>query len=198
MADHHGWKVAAAFTSAEEEARRVRESAGLGDECWRIKIEIRSVEPVKVELPKPADVWPLARGHALVTCGPEDRETTLRDIRTFCSSHPCARWTDVSPVTATLVLAGPQSREILGKLVSLDVSDAKFPGGCARATGLGPIHVTLLRQDLGGVPAFRILVGREVAEFVWDAIRHAGEVVPFGLGALQLLERSPVAASRAR
>lgn len=198
MTVHHGWKVAAAFTSPAEEERRVREFAGLSDECWGVKIEIKSAKPFEPALSEPAEVWPLARGHVLVTCGPEDREPAVRAVRTFCAAHPCARWLDVSAVTATFILAGPRSREVLNRLVSLDVSDAGLPDGRAASTGLGAIHATLLRKDLGGLLAYRLLMGREYAEFVWDAVLHVGGIEPFGLNAFQLLERSAVTFTRAR
>ena len=44
------------------------------------------------------------------------------------------------------------------------------------------MHTTLLRQDLGHVPAYWLLVGWEYGAYVWDAVMHAGE--SFGIAHL--------------
>ena len=98
--------------------------------------------------------------------------------------------TNVTSVYAALLLVGPHSHAVLQRLTALDVSDPALPDlACAR-TGLAHVHATILRQDLGPVPAYWLLVGWEYGAYVWDAVLHAGEsfgIAPIGLEALHRL-----------
>ena len=73
------------------------------------------------------------------------------------------------------------------------VSDTALPDLACTRTGLAHVHATLLRQDLGRVPAYWLLVGWEYGAYVWDAVLHAGEsfgIAPIGLAALHRLRDS--------
>ncbi len=192
MAARDGWEVAGRFAAPEEEARRAREGAVLADVSWIGKLEVKGVDP-KVQAPSPAGsrrVWRLARGQWIVTFEPEDREAAEREIRALASLYPCVRMTDVTSALAALLLAGPRSRDVLAKLTSLDLSERAMADLACGQASLAQVHALVLRQDLGTLPAFRLLVGRESAEHVWDAVVHAGrdlDLAPAGLEALALL-----------
>ena len=124
--------------------------------------------------------------HVLVTCSPGERDSAAREL-----SHGDGVWvTDVTSVYAQFLLAGPRSRDILAKLTSLNVSERALPDfGCAQ-TSLSHVHATILRQDLGALQAFHLLVSRDYGEDVWESIMHAGRefhIAPFGLEALAML-----------
>jgi glycine cleavage system aminomethyltransferase T len=94
----------------------------------------------------------------------------------------------VTSVYAQFLLAGPRSRDVLRKLTSLNVTTLGNRS-CGQAS-LAHVQGTLLRDDIGDIPAFHILVSREYGESVWDAILHAGHefhIAPFGLKALEFL-----------
>jgi heterotetrameric sarcosine oxidase gamma subunit len=97
---------------------------------------------------------------------------------------------DVSSVYANLRLAGSKSREVLRKLTSLNVGDAALPNlRCAQAS-VADVHTIVLREDLGTLPAFHLLVTREYAESAWEAIVRAGQefhLCGCGLTALHML-----------
>jgi heterotetrameric sarcosine oxidase gamma subunit len=140
--------------------------------------------------------WVLAPGHYLVTSEDTDRPKLLAKLAPMANTEaglnlaPPIRWTDVTSVYAALLLAGPRSREILAKLTSLNVSDSSLPDGACAQSGLSHVHAVVLRQDIGGLPAFIVMVGRECAEFVWDSIMHAGheyEMTAFGVACRSLL-----------
>ncbi len=194
LEDYHGWQVAVRFSSPDEEARSVRETVGLAELCWLGKIEIKGeAEGLRLPLSNTCTVWPLARGHWLVTFEPEDEKTAWEEARSLLSQAPCLRLTDVQSVTGTLLLAGPRSREVLQKLTSLDVSETALADRSSAMTGLAHVPAMILRRDFGGVPAYHLLVGREYSEFVWDAVMHAGhacKIAPFGRGALEVLRRN--------
>ncbi len=216
MTDYAGWQIAARFRSPDEETQQVQAGVGLADAGWLGKLEIRragaapqlsmgscgsgvvgdrSLDPVEWQITG-ATVWPLAAGDLLVTCEPPDTPAVLRAIQDQVAAAseaipPSSLYvTDVTSVYAALLLAGPHSRAVLQRLTALDVSAPALPDlACAR-TGLAHVHATLLRQDLGRVPAYWLLVGREYGAYVWDAVLHAGGsfgIVPIGLVALHHL-----------
>jgi glycine cleavage system aminomethyltransferase T len=53
------------------------------------------------------------------------------------------------------------------------------------------VHAIVLREDIKAIPGFHILVSREYAEAVWEAVLDAGResrLQPFGLEALMRLQ----------
>jgi sarcosine oxidase subunit alpha len=137
-------------------------------------------------------VWGLGRRHYLVTYEPAASDAVSAQLRSAspASSGPPQQFyiTDVTSVYAQFLLAGPRSVDILQKLTSLNVA-ALQNLACGQAS-LAHVHSTVLRNDLGKIPAFHILVSREYGESVWHAILHAGhefQLSPFGLQALQLV-----------
>ena len=205
MADHAGWQVAACFRSPDEETQQVQAGVALADASWLGKLEVqgRGLDPAGWEIAG-ATVWPLADGDVLVTCEPPDTPAVLQALQDRAvplslgerpgegsNTAPSSLYvTDVTSVYAALVLTGPRSRAVLQRLTALDVSDPALPDlACAR-TGLAHVHATILRQDLGPVPAYWLLVGWEYGAYVWDAVLHAGEsfgIAPIGLEALHRL-----------
>lgn len=198
IAEHRGWHIARHFTSPEQEARQVREMAGLADWSWISKFHLKGYG---LTSPPPSDsrvhLWPLAPGHYLATSEETDREALLATLARSCKAEPQMnlpppiRVTDVTSVYAALLLVGPHGRDILQKLTSLDVSEASLVDGACAQSGLSHVHAIVLRQDLGDLLAFYLLVGREYAEFVWDSIMHAGHeyrITPFGTACFSLLE----------
>jgi glycine cleavage system aminomethyltransferase T len=166
--ERFGWGIPSSFTSPESEESHVRGHVGLADLSYRTKFDTNT---------KPAiPFWPLGRNHYLVIGDPP-------------LELPSGA-TDVTSVYADLFLVGPRSTAVLGKLTSLNVSDARLPNlSCAQAS-LAHAHTIVLREDVKAIPGFHLLVSREYGEAVWEAIAHAGHefhLQPFGLGALALL-----------
>jgi aminomethyltransferase len=168
FAERHGWEMPASFTSPQSEESQVRERVGLADLSYRAKFDTR-IKPAQ-------SFWCLGKNHYLVVGEPP--------------VVPPSGATDVTGVYADLFLAGPWSNAVFGKLTSLNVSTGKLPNlSCAQAS-LAHVHTIVLREDLGSIPGFHLLVSREYAESVWESIVHAGHefhLQPFGLEALDLL-----------
>lgn len=196
FAVYQAWEVPEAFAGAAQEAAAARSGAGLADVSWLTKLDLKGfglkAAPALVE----ANCWQLGACHYLATCDPGEREAVLEQIHSLGGGTseldlpPPVYCTDVTSVYAALMLAGPASRRVLRKLTSLNVSEAALPdGGCAQA-GLAHVHAIVLRRDLGGLPGFVLLVSREYAESVWEAVLHAGHefhLTTFGLEATRLL-----------
>ncbi|MDE2992548.1 MAG: hypothetical protein OXU67_01585 [Chloroflexota bacterium] len=197
LTDHAGCQIAARFRSPDEEMHQAQAGVVLADASWLGKLETRGrhLAPTTWQIPG-AVVWPLVAGDLLVTCEPRDTPAVLQALKERAASAleslPSSPLyvTDVTSVYAALLLAGPRSRAVLQRLTALGVSDAALPDlACAR-TGLAHVHATILRQDLGPVPAYWLLVGWEYGAYVWDAALHAGEsfgIAPIGLEAVQQL-----------
>lgn len=205
LTDHAGWQVAARFRSPEEEAQQAQAGVVLADTSWLDKVEVRGrrLDPVARQVAG-ATVWPLAAGEVLVTCEPLDMPAVRQAIQDQAlplslgersgegsnTESPSLSVTDVTSVYAALVVAGPHSRAVLQRLTALDLSDPAFPDLVCARTGLAHVHATILRQDLGPIPAYWLLVGWEYGAYVWDAVLHAGEalgITPIGLEALHRL-----------
>jgi heterotetrameric sarcosine oxidase gamma subunit len=188
MMDHAGWQTAASFTSPREEMARVSASAGLADVSWMTKLDLKGTGVnALTALDARSRSWALGPAHLLVTCDPEARDSVLAQV----SSADGLSVTEVTSVFAQVVLAGPRARDILRKLTSLNVSEAALPDlGCGQTTLAHVRGAILLRQDLGGLPAFHILVGRDYGEDIWDSLLHAGhefDLAPFGFEAFEAL-----------
>ena len=200
MTDHAGWQVAAQYRSPDEEVRQVQAGVGLADASWLGKLAVRcaggqGLDPAAWEIAG-ATVWPLAKNDLLVTCEPPDTPAVRQMLQDRAASameaaeSPSIYVTDATSVYAALVLAGPHSRAVLQRLTVLDVSAPALPDLACTRTGLAHVHATILRQDLGPVPAYWLLVGWEYGVYVWDAVLHAGEscgIAPIGLTALHHL-----------
>jgi glycine cleavage system aminomethyltransferase T len=165
------------FSSEQEEVAQVQQAVGIADVSWTKKLDLKG--PGVNALPAlsaSARSWILGPGHLLVT-GDADIGDDLPGI-----------WvTDVTSVFAQFLLAGPRSRDVLRKLTSLNVSERALPNLSCGQASLAHVRSIVLRQDLGTVPAFHVLVSRDYGESVWDALLHAGHefhVAPFGLNAL--------------
>ena len=190
MGDYHGWQVAEHFTSSEEEAQGVREGVGLADMSWMGKLDVKGNDLRDGEWKiANASVWKLARGHILVTCEPSDIDNSMQEIQS--AGGDCVHITDVTSVYCALHLAGPKSRHVLNKLTSLDICEGAMPNLSCGQTSLAEAHSIVLRRDVGDLPAYQLLIGREYGEYIWDALMHAGDefsIVALGLKAQRQIE----------
>jgi sarcosine oxidase subunit alpha len=173
--DHHGWRVPAYFTFAQKEAEQLANSVAVSDVSWMGKLDVKGREPKALE----GTAWRLGPQHFLII---GSLDAPAQDVT------PPVYVTDVTSVYVQFLLAGPRSRDVLRKLTSLNVTT--LGNRCCGQASLAHVHGTLLRDDIGDIPAFHILVSREYGESVWDAILHAGHefhIAPFGLKALEFL-----------
>ena len=197
MTEHHGWLTPARFTSADQEAAQVRESVGLADLSWMARFELKGYGlKAPLTFSQGARCWALAPQHLLVTCDPMARESvveTLQSLRAPASDlalPALVYWTEMTSIYAQLLLAGPRSRNVLSKVTSLNISEGALPNAGCGQTDLAHAHTIVLRDDLATLPTFHLLVSREYAESVWEALLHAGlefHLAPIGLEAQALL-----------
>ena len=92
---------------------------------------------------------------------------------------PGATVTDVTSGFATLHVAGPKSRAVLGALTDQDLSNAAFPFLSSREIELGWAKALALRVSFTGELGWELLVPTEFAADVFDKIVAAG--APHGM-----------------
>ena len=198
LTEYHGWQIPHHFGAPEDEAARVRESVGLADVSWMLKLDLKGYGLGK--LPPVGEggfLWMLGPLHYLVTGDPTTKDQTIERLNKIAtvgadlSLPPPVYVTDVTSVYAQFLLAGPRCREVLGKLTSLNLSEDSLPNLSSGQSSVAKVHAIILRQDLDRIPAYHLLVSREYGESVWDSLLHAGDefdLTPFGLQSQQFLK----------
>jgi len=112
-------------------------------------------------------------------------DTAHRHVESLlCRGIPddaAAAVTDYTGAVAQINLQGPRSRELLGRLTSVDVSDAAFPFRAARRIDIGSASLVATRITYVGELGYELFVPVEMAVHVYDAIVAEGER-PGGVG----------------
>ncbi len=102
--------------------------------------------------------------------------------------------TSVTEQWTAAALSGPNSREVLAKLVDIDVSNEAFPflgvGACNVRTTSGLAPARLFRMSYSGEMAYEIHVPADRGRAMWEAVIEAGEefgLMPYGTEAMSTL-----------
>jgi aminomethyltransferase len=213
------WQIPAAFGSLAAELEAVRTAVAIGERCGIGVWEIEGAAMVDLAARLGVDGVPVGAA-ALVTLPDVsktrwcrltpararvviDANTAERDEGSPVRGEPltilaepvlaiggCLHVTDLSSGLTTLVILGPRSPDLLARLVRLDADPRVFANGTVALTGAVGIPLQLLRWDRGALLAYELTIGRDVAEYFWDAITHAGEELglqPIGVDAMARL-----------
>jgi glycine cleavage system aminomethyltransferase T len=159
-----GWQAPARYGGPEQEAAAAQAGAGLADLSEITKVDVCAPAPPQAAS---ATCWVLGHRHYLLT-GPPGQRAALAGYGI-----------DVTSVFAAFLLIGPRSRDVLGKLCSVNLSERSLRNGAATQASVAHVHTAILRQDRRELPAFLLLAARDSAEHLWEAILHAGQ--EFGL-----------------
>jgi len=102
--------------------------------------------------------------------------------------------TSVTEHWAAAALSGPRSREVLARVVDIDVGNEGFPflalRECALNTAIGPIPARLFRISYSGELAYEVHVPANHGTVMWEALLAAGEasgMMPYGTEAMSTL-----------
>jgi dimethylglycine dehydrogenase len=198
-----------------EECRAVRERVGVLDLGGFTKLEVGGEDAADFldrvicgRLPK------VGRVALAYICQPDGglvcelTVTRLGEERFYLCSAATAEWHDehwiwaqrrpdedvaianVSARYGTLVLAGPQAREVLGKLTDADLSNAAFPWLAARPLEIGSARLLALRINYVGELGWELHVPLEHELPLYEALMRAGAEVgirDFGMYAMDSL-----------
>ena len=135
----------------------------------------------------------LAPEHFLVTTTTANATAVLEHLEFQLQAncpHLDVLLTDVGEQWAQFALAGPRSREVLARVVDLDVANQAFPFMAASAATIAGVAGRLFRISFSGELAYELAVPARSALAVWSAVLAAGEplgLAPYGLDALNTL-----------
>jgi glycine cleavage system aminomethyltransferase T len=195
------WQVADVYTSAAEELAAAARGAGLTDVSAIGKLAIRghALEDVAAKMAglvppaprravfgrvdgEPILMCRLAPDALLVTTAP-GRETVVQTaLSAACESAGCAHVTDLTSAFAAVELIGSRVPALLPRLVSVELTARAAPPLSVTQADVAYVHAIIVRLEHRH-PAFRLLVGREHGEFVWEELLEAGHdlgLVPVG------------------
>lgn len=204
FAEAAGWQVPRSYANPEQEAARVREAVGLVDASVLGKLALRGRDAaalvgsgdghgrvarrLRLEGDGPALALPLAPDEWLLLTAPGGAPGVAARLTPRLAG--CAHLTDLTSALAALRLAGPRAPELLPRLFPLDLSPPVFPNLAVLQGPFAKVRAVIVRDDLGPLPSYLLLIPRDVAEYLWEAILEAGHEVglaPVGVAALPRL-----------
>ena len=102
--------------------------------------------------------------------------------------------TSVTENWSAAAISGPASRDVLARIVDIDISNAAFPflavATCNVRTANGAILARLFRMSYSGELAYEIHVPATHGQAMWEAILDAGSplgIMPYGTEAMNTL-----------
>jgi len=103
--------------------------------------------------------------------GPGGGEIEITARLRAALGHLHAAVTDVSEARTTLVVGGPQARDLLAKGTSIDLHPRVFGSGRCVQTGFAGANIVLRQTD--DTPIFEIIVLNSFAEHLWTWLEGA-------------------------
>jgi sarcosine oxidase subunit alpha len=207
FADSDGWQVPLAYVSAEREVAAAREALALADLSGFAKLSLQGqgvpalAQALVGDGPaaKPLGVAPLVAEDRVLACRLTADHLLLLAATTTAAplEERLAQLPPGPPVVQSAVtsayagfgLVGPCLDDLLGRVTALDVAAALPVNACAE-TGLAGVHALLVRAPELSVPAVRVYVSWDLAEYVWDRLLDAGRdwgITPLGLEGFRAL-----------
>jgi sarcosine oxidase subunit alpha len=180
-----GWRVVTGYNALEAEVGAARGRAALVDLSAMGKVQVEGEDAPGLVA---GEWWRGEAGEAyairpdllLVLTPPGGEGAALRrleEARTGAAGLMTV--TDMTHGLAALGVVGPRSRAVLRRLCALDLSEAAWPNGTARATSVAKTRQVIARRDMGGVVGFTLLGARSLAPYLWEVLEKTG--VEFGL-----------------
>jgi sarcosine oxidase subunit alpha len=102
--------------------------------------------------------------------------------------------TSVTEQWTAAALSGPKARDVLSRVVDIDIGNAAFPflavGRCNVRASTGDVPARILRMSYSGELAYEIHVPANCGRDMWEAVLAAGEgfgIMPYGTEAMSTL-----------
>jgi glycine cleavage system aminomethyltransferase T len=196
----NGWQVVAAYADREREAAVAREHLALVDVSASGKLSVRLGAAVAVER-LPSSIRELRPLQAAWV----DGDLTCRlteDAWLLLSLAPggsLPQWNlndwpvvavDVTSAYAGFMLVGTPLENVLRRLTHFDIRPSRLPVGACAETQIAGVEALLVPSPELSLPAMRIYVAWDVAEYVWERIIAAGpdfRIALVGWEAIELL-----------
>lgn len=215
-----GWQVPSTYEPFDEEEAAVQQRIGVCDVSATGSLRVRGKQARSV-LVATFDVVLATIGDVVVITSDSNRRTiasltedefliltrpsTYAELRAVEQTITRQRKDDqfVTIVDQTaglagLLIVGPRSRDLLSKLFPLSFRSDAFPNLRVAQSSLAKVHATIIRSDLGEMPAFEVYMDRSYAAYVWESVMDAGNefgVVPVGWRTIESFARERTHAS---
>ncbi len=190
----NGWQMAEDFGHAEKEKTALASASALVDWSHIGKVSVRGADAAR----RVADLYPqaefikplkafyddfvavlrLTSDEFILLTAPAREDNLLEKLQGAESSV-----VDISGASGCLVLAGPGRDEVMERSSAMNLSRDRMGAGSVVQTTIHTVHTTLWRTETLDI----ILVGRDYAEFLFDALLDVGRgvgLVPAGLSTL--------------
>ena len=207
-----GWQVPVSYGDTDREGMGARDGAGIYDvsPAGKYLLYGESLDAVARALgaddgsPTAGSVarWDLTSddGHEAVWAArtaPDELFVVTRPAATSAVSASLeqagtdmAHVVDVTSGMAGVALVGPRARDVLAAVTELDVAPGSLGNAACAQSAFARVRGTLLRIDLGELPAYELYFDRSYGEYMWEALLTAmgdGWPVPIGVAAMDLL-----------
>jgi len=202
MVVSNGWHIARAYAGVERELEAARAGVALADVSASSKLSLRcpgvpalaaSLAPDSPAL-KPLGVARIGDTEPALACRLTEDHLLLLSLEES-PFRPDLRGesivaTDVTSAFAGFFVVGPRLEALLPRLTLLDVRLSSLPPNSCAETQFAGVEALLVRTPEASLPALRIYVAWDMAEYVWERMWEAGRdlaIAPLGLDALRAL-----------
>lgn len=99
---------------------------------------------------------------------------------------------EMTGARTTLRLAGPAAPAVLAELCAADTTPATLSPGALVQASMGGVRAFIARADAGAQPGYTIMIARDEARYLWDAIVKIGAahgLAPVGPAAVAAMDR---------
>ena len=202
MIVHNGWQIARAYAGVEREVEAARTGLAWADVSASSKLSLRgrgipalvrtwtpdspALKPLgvaRIRGPEPALACRLTEDHLLLLAL---GETLPRFDR---PGEPIVTM-DATSAYAGFFLVGPRTENLLRRMTALDVRPAALPPNSCAETQLAGVETLLVRTPETVLPALRIYVAWDMAEYVGERMEESGRdlgITPLGVDGLRSL-----------
>lgn len=212
------WRRPLLYTSVEAECRAVHERVGLIDVSTLGKLDIKGrdaadflewIHPNRVANLKPGriryrlmlddagiilDDGTIARfadDHFFVTTGTGALEMVEQWLEWWLATgERCVHVTNLTAALGAINVAGPRSRELLGRLTDQDLSTEAVPYLAATHAVIAGVPAWLFRIGFVGELGYELHFAADYGDYLWSTLLEAGQdlgIAPFGVEAQRVL-----------
>ena len=184
--DDTGWRRPARYASVDQELEWLRSSVGVCDISPVAKTSVQG-EALETALPGLADqavgnasrqtisetadsvvLARLADDEAMVIGGPGTGPALAEALDRH--DDTCVHAVDVTSGMAGVAVVGPAASLVLASATDLDISHTGFPDMSCAQGRFAEVYTLFLRLDRGTLPGYELYFGRDLGEYVWEAI----------------------------
>ena len=214
MVHDSGWQRPARYAGVDEELTWLRQSVGIHDISPVSKMSVQGdglehALPGLGELPignafrqtiadaeKPVVLARLASDEAMVIGDPGTGPALAEALDQH--DDTCVHAVDVTSGMAGVAIVGPAAHLVLASATDLDISDVAFPDMRCGQGRFAEVYTLFLRFDRGGLPGYELYFGRDLGEYVWEALVESAHHYGGGPVGTEAMERMRSAVSDQR